>query len=107
MTSRRNGRTYGTVSAEKQNEMTGLEFVQGLADGTLPLNTIAETLGYDIVGKHTRKAAEECSERGGQATRSIWSLMISRRFWRPNSVKAMVSRPPTSWIQSIPSSGSS
>ena len=28
--------------------MTGLEFVQGLADGTLPLNTIAKTLGYDI-----------------------------------------------------------
>jgi uncharacterized protein (TIGR00369 family) len=28
--------------------MTGLEFVKGLADGTLPLNTIAETLGYDI-----------------------------------------------------------
>src|ERR1044072_9501689 len=28
--------------------MTGLEFVQGLVDGTLPLNTIAETLGYDI-----------------------------------------------------------
>ena len=43
------GRTYGTVSADKRKEMTGLEFVQGLADGTLPLNTIAETLGYDIV----------------------------------------------------------
>jgi hypothetical protein len=28
--------------------MSGLEFVQGLADGTLPLNTIARTLGYDI-----------------------------------------------------------
>ena len=28
--------------------MSGLAFVQGLADGTLPLNTIAETLGYDI-----------------------------------------------------------
>jgi uncharacterized protein (TIGR00369 family) len=28
--------------------MSGLEFVQGLVDGTLPLNTIAETLGYDI-----------------------------------------------------------
>ena len=41
-------RTYGTVSADKQKEMTGLEFVQGLADGTLPLNTIAKTLGYDI-----------------------------------------------------------
>ncbi|MGE0576862.1 MAG: PaaI family thioesterase [Reyranella sp.] len=49
MTSRRSGRTYGTVSAERQKEMSGLEFVQGLIDGTLPLNTIAETLGYDIV----------------------------------------------------------
>jgi uncharacterized protein (TIGR00369 family) len=28
--------------------MTGLEFVQGLVAGTLPLNTIARTLGYDI-----------------------------------------------------------
>ena len=42
-------KTYGTVSAEQQNAMTGLEFVKGLASGTLPLNTIAQTLGYDIV----------------------------------------------------------
>ena len=28
--------------------MSGLEFVQGLAEGTLPLNTIARTLGYDV-----------------------------------------------------------
>jgi uncharacterized protein (TIGR00369 family) len=28
--------------------MSGLEFVQGLVDGTLPLNTIAKTLGYDV-----------------------------------------------------------
>jgi uncharacterized protein (TIGR00369 family) len=41
-------RTYGTVSEDRQNEISGLEFVQGLADGTLPLNTIARTLGYDI-----------------------------------------------------------
>jgi len=41
-------RTYGTVSADQQKAMTGLEFVRGLADGTLPLNTIARTLGYDI-----------------------------------------------------------
>lgn len=41
-------KTYGTVSAEQQKQMTGLEFVQGLADGSLPLNTIARTLGYDI-----------------------------------------------------------
>jgi uncharacterized protein (TIGR00369 family) len=41
-------RTYGTVSTDTQKAMTGLEFVQGLADGSLPLNTIAKTLGYDI-----------------------------------------------------------
>jgi len=41
-------RTYGTVSAEAGKEMTGLEFVQGLADRTLPLNTIARTLGYEV-----------------------------------------------------------
>jgi uncharacterized protein (TIGR00369 family) len=52
-------RTYGIVGADKQKAMTGLEFdkqkamtglefVKGLADGTLPLNTMAETLGYDI-----------------------------------------------------------
>jgi uncharacterized protein (TIGR00369 family) len=48
MPSRSASKTYGTVSADEQKEMSGLEFVQGLADGTLPLNTIARTLGYDI-----------------------------------------------------------
>lgn len=42
-------KTYGTVPADRQKEMSGLAFVQGLADGTLPLNTIAHTLGYDII----------------------------------------------------------
>jgi len=42
------GKTYGTVNADKRMEMSGLEFVQGLADGSLPLNTIARTLGYDV-----------------------------------------------------------
>jgi len=41
-------RIYGTVSADRQKEMTGLEFVQSLVDGSLPLNTMAETLGYNI-----------------------------------------------------------
>jgi uncharacterized protein (TIGR00369 family) len=41
-------RTYGTVSADRQKEMSGLEFVRGLADGTLPLNTIARALSYHI-----------------------------------------------------------
>jgi uncharacterized protein (TIGR00369 family) len=41
-------KTYGTVAADRRREMSGLEFVRGLVDGTLPLNTIAQTLGYDI-----------------------------------------------------------
>jgi len=41
-------KTYGTVDPDRRKEMSGLEFVQGLADGTLPLNTIAQTLGYDV-----------------------------------------------------------
>ena len=43
------GKTYGTVSLEQQKELTGLQFVQGLVDGTLPLNTMAGTLGYDVI----------------------------------------------------------
>ena len=45
----RKAKTYGTVSAEERSQLTGLQFVQGLADGSLPLNTIARTLGYDVV----------------------------------------------------------
>src|SRR6476620_8836748 len=41
-------KTYGTVSSEQRKQMSGLEFVQGLASGALPLNTIAQTLGYDV-----------------------------------------------------------
>jgi uncharacterized protein (TIGR00369 family) len=41
-------KAYGTVSAERQKQMSGLDFVRGLVDGTLPLNTLAQTLGYDV-----------------------------------------------------------
>src|SRR6185437_12999081 len=43
------GRQYGTVDAARRKEMTGLAFVQGLASGALPHNTMAGTLGYEIV----------------------------------------------------------
>src|ERR1700684_3914660 len=39
---------YGTISPDKRKEMSGLEFVRGLVEGTSPLNTIARTLGYDV-----------------------------------------------------------
>ena len=41
-------KTYGTVSADSQKQMSGIEFVRGLASGALPLNTLAQTLGYDV-----------------------------------------------------------
>ena len=40
---------YGVVDAEAQAAMGGLEFVQGLVSGALPLNSMALTLGYDVV----------------------------------------------------------
>jgi uncharacterized protein (TIGR00369 family) len=42
-------RRYGVVSAEERRALGGLEFVQGLVSGSLPLNTMARTLGYSIV----------------------------------------------------------
>jgi uncharacterized protein (TIGR00369 family) len=36
------------LSAMREN-MTGLEFVQAIVDGTLPHNSMADTLGYRIV----------------------------------------------------------
>jgi uncharacterized protein (TIGR00369 family) len=40
---------FGVVDEARQRAMSGLEFVSGLVDGTLPLNTMAQTLGYDVV----------------------------------------------------------
>ena len=38
-------KAYGTVSAERQKQMSGLEFVQGLADGTAALEYHGRNLG--------------------------------------------------------------
>jgi acyl-coenzyme A thioesterase PaaI-like protein len=50
-------RTYGTISPEQRTAMSGLEFVEGLASGVLPLNTIAQTLGYDVVEAESGRVA--------------------------------------------------
>jgi uncharacterized protein (TIGR00369 family) len=49
MTKLGSGKTYSTVRAAGEKDMTGLEFVQGLVSGMLPLNTMAQTLGYDVI----------------------------------------------------------
>ena len=53
MPCRATSKVYGTIGAERKKQMSGLKFVQGLADGTLPLNTMAETLGYDVSEQRT------------------------------------------------------
>jgi len=50
-------KAYGTVSPERQKQMSGLEFVKGLASGALPLNMIAQTLGYDVVEAESGRVA--------------------------------------------------
>jgi uncharacterized protein (TIGR00369 family) len=57
MTRGSGGKRYGVVSGEQRRTMSGLEFVQGLATGTLPLNSMAETLGYDIVEASSGRVA--------------------------------------------------
>jgi uncharacterized protein (TIGR00369 family) len=57
-------KTYGTVSADRQKEMSGVEFVQGLVDGTLPLNTIAQTLGYDVTEAESGRVVVTAEPRG-------------------------------------------
>jgi hypothetical protein len=42
-------RRYGVGSGDERRALGGLEFVQRLVTGALPLNTMARTLGYDIV----------------------------------------------------------
>src|SRR6476619_2809899 len=50
-------RIDGTISPERQKAMSGLEFVKGLAGGLLPLNTMAQTLGYDVVEAESGRVA--------------------------------------------------
>jgi len=56
-------KTYGTVSADRQKQMSGLEFVQGLAHGMLPLNLLARTLGYDVTEAESGRAVGQAAHR--------------------------------------------
>jgi len=47
---------HGVIDAGKLREMNGLEFVTGLVDGSLPLNSMARAIGYDIVEASTGRA---------------------------------------------------
>ena len=91
MPSRVANRSYGTVCADKQKEMTGLEFVQGLADGTLPLNTIAETLGYEIAEAESGRVVVTAEPRdihlnpAGTVHGGLPTTMLDQDFIRPTN----------------------
>ena len=42
-------KVHGTVSTAREKELSGSEFVPGLANGILPLNAIARTLGHSVI----------------------------------------------------------
>jgi len=64
---------YATVSPERQKAMSGLEFVKGLASGALPLNTMAQTLGYDVVEAESGRVAITLEPTG--AHRNPWGTV--------------------------------
>ncbi len=49
MTKAQHPKQYGVLSVNDRRDYSGLEFVQALVTGELPLNTMARTLSYDIV----------------------------------------------------------
>jgi uncharacterized protein (TIGR00369 family) len=57
---------YGTVSADERKQLSGLAFVRGLADGSLPLNTMAQTLGYDVVEAATGRVVVTAKPNSNQ-----------------------------------------
>src|SRR4029077_5674987 len=64
--SRQDSRRYGVVSIEDQTALSGLEFVQGLVNGSLPLNSMARTLGYDVVETSPGKVVVTALPNGDQ-----------------------------------------
>jgi hypothetical protein len=77
-------KTYGTVSPEQQKAMSGLEFVKGLASGVLPLNTFAQTLGYDVVEAESRRVAITLDPTGARGSRRVRLSFHSR--WTSRSL---------------------
>jgi uncharacterized protein (TIGR00369 family) len=65
MTTPAAGKRFGVIDDAQQRAMSGLEFVQGLVDGTLPLNTMAETLGYDIIDASRGRVVVAAEPHGG------------------------------------------
>ncbi|HEY6716900.1 MAG TPA: PaaI family thioesterase [Reyranella sp.] len=57
---------YGVVSVAEQTTLSGLEFVQGLASGSLPLNSMARTLGYDVVEASSGRVVVSAFPNGDQ-----------------------------------------
>jgi uncharacterized protein (TIGR00369 family) len=55
---------FGIISEDQVRTMSGLEFVQGLVDRTLPLNPMSETLGYDIVDVSKGRAVVVAEPQG-------------------------------------------
>ena len=68
---------YGTVPSSEQNKMSGLAFVKGLADGSQPLNTMAEVLDYDVVEAEVGRVVITAAPTGAKS--NMWNGSPSAR----------------------------
>jgi hypothetical protein len=75
-------KTYGTVAADRRKEMSGLQFVRGLVEGSLPLNTIAQTLGYQVTEAADGRVVVTAKPGEAPSTRPVPCMAGSRpRCW--------------------------
>jgi acyl-coenzyme A thioesterase PaaI-like protein len=75
----------GVISEGQARTMSGLEFVRGLVDGTVPLNPMVETLGYDIVdvlmGRAVVTAEPQGKHRNPFGTVELFTVVLLQRCW--------------------------
>ena len=92
------GKRFGVIDDHQQRALSGLEFVQGLVDGTLPLNAMAETLGYDIV--EVAKGRVVAAERPTRGT-AIPQARFTAALPQPCSTAPWGSRCSRCWTRAL------
>jgi hypothetical protein len=90
---------FGVIDDDQQRAMSGLEFVQGLVNGTLPLNTMARTLGYDIIEVSKGRVVAAAEPRAGT---SILPALFTEALLRRCSIAAWGSLSSPCWTRALP-----
>ena len=71
-------RQFGVVASEVLLSHSGLDFLQGVIDGTIPAPPIAGTLGFQLVAVEKGRAVFEGVPSTATTIRSAWCMAASR-----------------------------